>query len=432
MEGIIQLRGLIKTMMDQNTTVILVSHDVNLINSVATDTVHFHNKILTYYKGNYIDFLLQKNEHDLHLNRQQNALDKQRGSMLKSIDKMKKQSSSTASQKGSQKLSKAVNSRKKKLERHGIEKDEYGHRSTVQGSGSGIRPGSINSLDASTRKKLDHGQMLKRMELNVAPVPDKAVQFNFRTSSSTWGEPLISALNVGHGFHTTDNNSSPPPQTRNTATFGVKKDGILFDSVDLCIEEGSTVCILGENSCGKTTLLKILTKEIQQPIEGEVHHAHNVNVCYLDQHKVDDLLAEASTSSNKMNSLSLLMEMYPKKTQEEIRKELINFGINHQQSLTNIQFLSGGERCRLCLAMMMLQDVHVLVLDEPSNHLDPESVEALAYGLKAWNGTVVMVSHDVHLIRLLEGTCYVLMEQMGKLRRLEGGIDSYLQILGSK
>ena len=61
-----------------------------------------------------------------------------------------------------------------------------------------------------------------------------------------------------------------------------------------------------------------------------------------------------------------------------------------------------------------------------------QSVEALAYGLKAWNGTVVMVSHDVHLIRLLEGTCYVLSEAEGKLRRLEGGIDSFLNILGAK
>jgi ATP-binding cassette subfamily F protein 3 len=82
--------------------------------------------------------------------------------------------------------------------------------------------------------------------------------------------------------------------------------------------------------------------------------------------------------------------------------------------------------------MLMLRDPHVLIMDEPSNHLDPESVEALAYGLKNWNGTVVMVSHDVHLIRLLEGTCYVLVETEGKLRRLEGGIDSFLKILGAK
>ena len=380
--------------------------------------------------GNYIDFLIAKDQHDLHKTRQQNILEKQRDAMIKTIDKMKKQSSS-ASNEGSKKIARAVNSRKKKLERHGIEKDEHGHQSTAQKAGTGIKQGAINSLDASTRKKQTHRQLLKRADINVAPVPDKAVQFNFRDTNCTWGEPLISALDIGHGFHVNkeeennNNSDSVPPM------LGSKKEGMLFDCVDLCVDEGSSVCILGENNSGKTTLLRILAKQMQ-PLEGEVHHAHNANVGYFDQHKADNLINEGINKyGSSISSIALLMKLFPKKAEQDIRGELIDFGLSPQQSSTYIQFLSGGERMRVCCSMLTLQDPHVLILDEPSNHLDPESVEALAYGLKAWNGTVVMVSHDVHLIRLLEGTCYVLMDMEGKLRRLEGGIDSYLNILAA-
>jgi ATP-binding cassette subfamily F protein 3 len=129
------------------------------------------------------------------------------------------------------------------------------------------------------------------------------------------------------------------------------------------------------------------------------------------------------------SSISLLSQLHPEKSEQDIRGTLTDFGLNPQQASTYIQFLSGGERCRLSLATLMLQNPDVLIMDEPTNHLDPESVEALAYGLKHWNGTVVMSTHDVHFIRMLECTCYVLVEKERKLRRLQGGIDSYLNIL---
>ena len=243
MRGIIQLRGLIQTMVERKTIVVLVSHDVDLINHVATDVIHFANQTLTYYRGNYNDFLLQKNQHDLHKFRQQNTLDKQRNSMMKTIDNLQKQSSSSST-KGSKKISRAVNSRKKKLERHGIETDVHGHRRTNQKSHTGIKVGSINSLDASTRKNAkNYSELFKKAELSVAPVPDKEVQFKFNSVTSQWNEPLISALDVGHGFLVSEDDD--------------KVTKMLFDSVDICIDEKSITCVLGENRCGKTTLLKI-------------------------------------------------------------------------------------------------------------------------------------------------------------------------------
>ncbi len=416
MQGIVQLYALIQTMIERKVTIVLVTHDVELINSVATDIIHIANQTLSYYKGNYNDFLLQKNQHDLHKVHQQNALDKQRQSMIKSIDNLKKQSVGSKGS-GSKKISRAVNERKKKLERHGLEKDENGHRRTSQRSG-GIKTASINSLDASTRKQAkNYSELLKRSDLSIAPVPEKEVQFKFKNTTCHWYEPLVSAVDLGHGFPNNSNEDDKSPHLR-----------MLFESVDLRLDEKSTTCILGENQCGKTTLLKLISGEMQ-PTKGKVQLPSPLpKICFFDQHKADNLIVEGIDKyGSHTSSISLLMSMYPKKTEQDIRGELTAFGLNPQQASTHIQFLSGGERCRLCLVMLMLNDPHVLILDEISNHLDPESVDALVYGINNWNGTCLLVSHDVHLIRQLEeAKCFVLMKE-GRLMHVQGGIDSYLQ-----
>ena len=170
MQGIIQLRGLIQTISQRKTTIVLISHDVDLINHVATDVIHFSNQSLNYYRGNYIDFQIQKQQQGLHKTRQQQTLDKQRVAMMKTIDNLQKKSSG-GSRESKKKVSRAVNNRKKKLERHGIEKDEHGHRWTAQNAGTGMKVGAMNNLDASTRKQKKYSQMMKQSDINVAPVP---------------------------------------------------------------------------------------------------------------------------------------------------------------------------------------------------------------------------------------------------------------------
>lgn len=168
------------------------------------------------------------------------------------------------------------------------------------------------------------------------------------------------------------------------------------------------------------------------PLEGNVHLAQNVNISYFDQHKADNLIVDGITKyGSTTTSISLLSSMFPKKTEQDIRGQLTSIGLGPRQASTHVQFLSGGERCRLCIAMMMLSDPQLLVLDEISNHFDPESVDALAYGIKNWNGTVLMVSHDVHFIRQLDAKCFVLMKE-GTLKYVQGGIESYLNTLSSQ
>lgn len=316
-------------------------------------------------------------------------------------------------------------------------------------------------LDASSRNKLSRTQLSKMAGNAIQPEPHKEIQFKFRDVKCKWNEPLIRAMDVGHGYDipsiatAIDNELGQEEQNINNTEQIVipitKKKGYLFDCIDLCIPEHSITCILGSNGCGKSTLLRILAGDTL-PLEGKIHLAWQVQVCYFSQHVADDLIWQylsnnKSSVSKVQTPLALLKQEFPQKSEHDLRSEMTAFGLNpKQQTKSNIKFLSGGERCRLCLANMMLRDPQVLILDEPTNHLDVESVEALIYGLQHWNGTVILVSHDANLIRSVcdssdatsvicgdaaatESTacCYVLMENEGKLRRLEGGIDSYLK-----
>ena len=173
--GLIQLRRLITICQERQTTVLLVTHDVDLINDIATDIVYFANRQLYYYPGNYDDFKVVKQQEGLHHLRQHAALEKKREHMLNTLDNLKKQA--VPKRGGAKKKARAIESHKKKLERTGITKDEKGHRWTAQSASSGIQNASINALDASARKGLSAAQLLKQAEIATRPVPDKALQF---------------------------------------------------------------------------------------------------------------------------------------------------------------------------------------------------------------------------------------------------------------
>lgn len=205
----------------------------------------------------------------------------------------------------------------------------------------------------------------------------------------------------------------------------VKKAGFLFDYVAFCIEEGSRYCILGETACGKSTLLKILAQKIN-PVEGEVFHASGVSIGYFDADVVDGIMENVGATTT---ALQYLTEQCPQKTEEFLRGHMAAFGLSPTtQTKTPLCFLSGGEKCRFALAMVMLDNPQVLILDNPTSNLDVQSVQALIYGLKQWNGTLIMVSQDVFFVRSLEDVkCAVLIPAEGKLRRIDGGIDAYLK-----
>jgi ATPase subunit of ABC transporter with duplicated ATPase domains len=188
--GLVQLRKMIYEFSaeDSNTIIVLVSHDIDLMNDVVTDIIHFHDLKLEYYPNcNYCGFLKLKYERDISSLRQAHVLDVKLTKMIESIDKMKERSlSGDANSDGAKKLQKAMSNKQKQIDKAGIERDHKGHRWTSQTLGTGIRPGSINSVDTSSRKKISYGQLIKITGANVARLIDKAVQFKYVWLSLTF------------------------------------------------------------------------------------------------------------------------------------------------------------------------------------------------------------------------------------------------------
>jgi ATPase subunit of ABC transporter with duplicated ATPase domains len=428
--GLLQLRNIVQDLCENaGTTVLMISHDLDLINDLATDIAYVtKDHKLQYCRGNYTDFLIQQLQGDLTYLRQVVSLEKKRSKMLTTLEHLKK---TPASKRGGSKKGSQIASQRKKMEKAGIS-DVKSDKDRWTGFKNEMQPGSINAMDATTRRALNTKELIDLTRRQLLPPPDKAVQFVFRNPASTWGEPLIMALDVGHGYKTTTNQVSKQqpmmtaelPGLQGQSDLFASKEGFLFDCVDLCVDEGGRYCILGENSSGKSTLLRLLAKH-EEPREGYVKHALNVNIGYLDQNGVDKLIEQAATD---VNAIAFLASRFPKKTEQEIRSELTAFGLSPKQSATSVEFLSGGERRRLCLAALMLNNPEVLILDQPTSDLDMESVEALIFGLKQWKGTIVVVTHDMNFLRALETKCFVLVN--GKLRRLEGGVDDYLKSFG--
>jgi ATPase subunit of ABC transporter with duplicated ATPase domains len=253
------------------------------------------------------------------------------------------------------------------------------------------------------------------------------LRYSFPVVNCIWGEPLITALDVGHGFDVVDEPQRPAAvrEEMDNEVHIIKKDGYLFDYVALCIEEGSRNCILGPTASGKSTLLKILAKQLN-PIEGKVHHVSGLRIGYFDSNVADAIIASVSSSTS---ALDYLTERYSTKTEQDLRGRLSSFGLSPTtQAKTPLCYLSGGEKCRFVLASIMLENPSVLCLDNPTSNLDVQSVQALIYGLRKWNGTLLIVSQDVDFLRSLEDVkCVALIPEEGKLRRVEGGIDAYLK-----
>lgn len=184
--GLIKLRQLLlQTQESTSVTVLMVSHDTDLMNDVATDTItfsHIHKNLL-YFPGNYWQYRRQKFQQDLHILRQQVSLDKKRNNMIQNIHYLQAQPAPRRG--GNRKKAKAIAAQRKKLERTGIEVNEKGHRWTQQQAdtakdssmGYSIKAGAMNNIDASTRKDLSTAELLQLAEASIRPPPDKAVQF---------------------------------------------------------------------------------------------------------------------------------------------------------------------------------------------------------------------------------------------------------------
>ena len=191
-------------------------------------------------------------------------------------------------------------------------------------------------------------------------------------------------------------------------------DRLLAENADLWLERGEHVCLIGPNGCGKSTLVSALTGE-RELAEGKLSIGHNVKTGYLRQHAEAPASASVTVLSHAQRSTGL--------SEAKTRALLGRFLFSGEEVEKSLAGISGGEAQRLALAILVSSDSNLLVLDEPTNHLDAESREALEDALRAFEGTVLLVSHDRALLEAV-GTRTVVFEDRA-LRSHPGGWVEY-------
>lgn len=202
----------------------------------------------------------------------------------------------------------------------------------------------------------------------------------------------------------------------NNLTSGYSSEEILMENLDFTINRAESVALLGPNGIGKSTLLKIITKQLE-PLEGTIQYGSNVTIGYYDQE-------QANLTSNKQ-VLYELWDEYPLMPEKEIRTVLGNFLFSGDDVLKLVNDLSGGEKARLALAKLMLQKANFLILDEPTNHLDLDSKEILESALIDYPGTILFVSHDRYFVNRM-ATRVVELTKSGLTNYL-GDYDYFLE-----
>ena len=196
-------------------------------------------------------------------------------------------------------------------------------------------------------------------------------------------------------------------------------DTTILGEVRLQVQAGDRVGILGVNGAGKSTLVKAITGQLA-PLRGELRRAPGVAIGYFAQHQLDQLEADESP-------LQQLRRLAPQAGEQELRNFLGTYRFSGEMAMAPVGRMSGGEKARCALALIAWQRPNLLVLDEPTNHLDMETREALTMALSSFEGALLLVSHDRHLLRAATDQLWLVHD--GRLGEFDGDLDDYTALI---
>ncbi|NBI13587.1 ABC transporter ATP-binding protein [[Haemophilus] felis] len=238
---------------------------------------------------------------------------------------------------------------------------------------------------------------LERMELIAPAYVDNPFHFEFREPLSL-PNPLLSMEQVSAGYHS-------------------QSDDVIeiLEKIKLNLVPGSRIGLLGKNGAGKSTLIKLLAGELPA-LCGTVQLAKGVQLGYFAQHQLDTLRANESP-------LWHLQKLAPQHTEQQLRDYLGGFAFKGDKVNEAVQSFSGGEKARLVLALIVWQRPNLLLLDEPTNHLDLDMRQALTEALVDYQGSLVVVSHDRHLLRNTVEEFYLVHDK--KVEQFNGDLEDY-------
>eukprot|EP00004_Rigifila_ramosa_P021354 TRINITY_DN5664_c0_g1_i1.p1 TRINITY_DN5664_c0_g1~~TRINITY_DN5664_c0_g1_i1.p1 ORF type:complete len:740 (-),score=178.61 TRINITY_DN5664_c0_g1_i1:19-2148(-) len=304
-------------------TLIIVSHAREFLNNVVTDILHFQNKTIVRYKGDYNNFEEQRVELQRQQNRSAEAMEKQKAHIQAFVDRFRYNAKRAA----------MVQSRIKLLS----------------------RMGSVSM---------------------VADDPEFRFQF---PNPEPLAAPVIQVVDV---------------------SFGYDPAKLLFQKLNLAVDLQSRIALVGPNGIGKSTLLNLIVGDLE-PTHGSIIRNGKLRLGRFSQHFVDQL-------NLNQTPLEMMKTLHPDKQLQVLRNHLGSMGVSGKLALQPIYSLSGGQKARVAIARLAFQNPHIMLLDEPTNHLDLETVEALVHALNAFEGGVLVVSHDEFFLSMLCNEMWVL------------------------
>ncbi len=320
-------------------TVVIVSHDRDLLNRAVGSILHLDRGKLTVYAGGYDDFEETRRERqrlELKLKKKQ---DEQRRHIQAFIDRFKAKASKAA--------------------------------------------------QAQSRVKA-----LAKMQPIAAAIDDRIIPFSLPDPKKIIPSPLLRIEKASVGY--------APGQP-------------ILTNLDLRIDHDDRIALLGQNGNGKSTFAKLIAGRLE-PLTGKVFGANRVEVGYFAQHQLDDL-------NPQHTPYDYMLQYMPDATEAQRRTRLGTFGFSADKADTRCRLLSGGEKARLLLALTAFHGPHILILDEPTNHLDVDSRQALIQALMEYNGAVILISHDRHLVEATADRLWIVRD--GTVSDYDGDMESY-------
>ena len=326
-------------------TVLLVSHDRDLLNRVVEEILHLENAKLTLYAGNYDRFEATRRMRLAQNEKQAAKQDAQKQQIMKFVER--------------------------------------------------FRYKATKAKQAQSRLK-----MLERMEPTPSHREEGATNFTFPAPKPELASPLYTADEVSVGYDGTP----------------------VIENLSLRFDADDRIALIGANGNGKSTLIKLLAARLPV-MAGTVAKSGKLRVGYFAQHQADELDLDATP-------LLAMTRKRPRETPTQVRGQLGRFGFGEEKAETKIRDLSGGEKARLLFALMSAEAPHILLLDEPTNHLDIVSREALVRAINAFEGAVVIVSHDPHLIALTADRFWLVSD--GRVAPFDGDMDDYRALMAGR
>ena len=258
-----------------------------------------------------------------------------------------------------------------------------------------------NSARASTAKQAQsRAKQLARMQPIAALSEDPSLAFDFPSPDEL----------------------RPPLITLDLASVGYTPGKPILSRLNLRIDPDDRIALLGRNGNGKTTLARLLAAQLT-PMDGEMAATGKMRVGYFTQYQVEELDGDDTP-------LEHMTRVMDGKTQGAVRAQLGRFGFSGNKAVTQVSKLSGGERARLALALITREAPHLLILDEPTNHLDVDAREALVQALNGFDGAVILVSHDRHMLELTADR--LVLVDNGTARDFDGSMDDYVALILGK